>query len=176
MSTQHLPQCGVAMAALFSLFVFPLQQTRAQPVDSQVEIRGELLFADLERHGSLEVVELDNRICVPLHIRPNGHFTLTLEAGNKAYLRFEQDGYLTKEVLVDTRYANLTRQAARKNSTLRFAVQMTPELPDKELLYAGPVGIITYRKGTGLMKVSYDRSMVRNRNGEIVAAGTPQGH
>lgn len=126
--------------------------------------------------GNLEVVELDNRVCVPLHIRPNGHFALKLAAGNKAYLRFEQDGYLTKEVLVDTRYANLTRQAARKNSTLHFAVQMTPELPDKQLAYAGPVGIITFRKGTGLMKVSYDRSMVRNRNGDIVPVGTSQVH
>lgn len=176
MNTQHLPPCGPALAALFSLLLFPLPQTWAQPVDGQVEIRGELLLAGTERVGNLEVVELDNRVCVPLHIRPNGRFTLKLAAGNKAYLRFEQAGYLTKEVLVDTRNANLTRQAARKNSTLHFAVQMTPELPDKELAYAGPVGIITFRKGTGLMKVSYDRSMVRNRNGEIVTVGTPQVH
>src|SRR5690606_29928958 len=98
MRTQHLPRCGPALTALLSLFLFPLQQTWAQPpVDSHVEIRGELLMAGTERHGSLEVVELDNRVCVPLHIRPNGHFALKLAAGNKAYLRFEQDGYLTKE-------------------------------------------------------------------------------
>jgi len=32
----------------------------------------------------------------------------------------------------------------------------------------GPVGTITFLQGTGLMKVRYDRSLVRTQEGDIV--------
>lgn len=133
----------------------------------KVVIHGQVL-TDGGREGTFKVLEVGNWVCRPMEVHPDGKFDLKLDAGDRAYLRFEQDGYLTKEILVDTRNANITKAAARKNKTLRFDVQMTPVLPDRQLVYAGPVGIITYLKGTGLMKVRYDRSLVRNSNGDIV--------
>jgi hypothetical protein len=138
--------------------------TRAQ---DKVVIHGRVLF-DGEQNNVFEVVEVSNWVCQPLVVGSDGRFDLKLNAGERAYLRFEQPGYLSKEVLVDTRNANCTKAAARKNKNLRFDVQMTPELPNKQLAYAGPVGIITYLSGTGLMKVRYDRSLVRQINGDIV--------
>ena len=156
----------------FAFFAFtslaPLN-SNAQSNAERVTIRGQVLVGDTVRNGILEVVEVDNHVCVPLVMQPNGRFELVLHAGTKAYLRFEKDGYLTKEILVDTRNANITREAVKKNKMLRFAVQMVPELTDKEMQYAGPVGVITFRKGTGLMKVQYDRSLVRSSVGDIVS-------
>ncbi|MBS1943401.1 MAG: hypothetical protein JST38_21265 [Bacteroidetes bacterium] len=134
----------------------------------KVEIHGRVLIDEEHQEGTFEVLEVGNWICKPLEVFPDGRFNLKLNAGERAYLRFEQEGFLTKEVLVDTRNANITKAAARKNKSLKFDVQMTPVLPDKQLAYAGPVGIITYLKGTGLMKVKYDRSLVRTGNGDIV--------
>lgn len=131
-------------------------------------IHGRVLIDEQYQQRTFELLEVGNWVCMPLKVSPNGQFDLKLNAGERAYLRFEQEGFLTKEVLVDTRNANITKAAARKNKTLRFDVQMTPVLPDKQLGYAGPVGIITYHKGTGLMKVKYDRSLVRTGNGDIV--------
>lgn len=133
---------------------------RSQGRPDRVSIKGEVLVDDTMRNGTLEVVEVDNRVCIPLLVHADGHFELVLEAGDRAYLRFEKKGYLTKEVLVDTRNANATREALRRNRLLRFAVQMTPELQDPQLQYAAPVGHISFRKGNGLMKVEYDRRLV----------------
>ncbi len=134
----------------------------------KVVIHGRVLIDEDTPMGTFEVVEVGNWFCVPLAVEQDGEFDLRLTVGDLAYLRFEQEGYLTKEVLVDTRNANLTKQSAKRNKHLRFDVQMTPVLPDKHMVYRGPVGIITYLKGTGLMKVKYDRSLVRLDDGFIV--------
>lgn len=131
----------------------------------QVVIRGKILCDVACTNHTFEVLEVSDWICLPLDIKASGQFTIKLAIGDRACLRFEQEGYLTKEVVVDTKHANLTRKAARKNRSLHFDVQMTPLLPDKDLVYAGPVGNISFQEKTGLMKVQFDRSMVqRNRN------------
>ncbi|MCB0756854.1 MAG: hypothetical protein KDC01_00230 [Flavobacteriales bacterium] len=169
MKTRNLPRPSLRFVAVFAIATCIAPTGSAQKHTDKVTIRGQVLVSDTARSGTLEVVEVDNHYCVPLVVHSNGRFELVLEAGNKAYLRFEKDGYLTKEVLVDTHNANITREAVRKNKMLRFAVQMTPELPDKRLHYAAPVGIISFLNGTGLMKVRYDRRLVRRSDGDIVA-------
>lgn len=158
-SSQIVPLC-IACATFFPASING---------QDKVMIHGRVLIDEDSPMGTFEVVEVGNRFCVPLGVEPDGGFDLKLAVGDLAYLRFEQEGYLTKEVLVDTRNANITKAVARKNKNLRFDVQMTPVLPDKRLVYRGPVGIITYVKGTGQMKVKYDRSLVRLGNGDIVA-------
>lgn len=173
MKTRNLPLPSLRFVAVFALATCIAQTGSAQKHADRVTIRGHVLVNDTVRNGTLEVVEVDNRYCVPLVMHSNGRFELVLEAGNKAYLRFEKEGYLTKEVLVDTQNADITREAVKKNMMLRFAVQMTPELPDKRLHYAAPVGIISFLKGSGLMKVQYDHRLVRKSSGDIVANEGP---
>lgn len=153
-------------AALVSAISMPRCLAQEQP--DRVVFKGKVLVDDDVRNGTLEVVEVDNRVCIPLVVHPDGRFELVLAAGNKAYLRFEKEGYLTKEILIDTKNANLTREALRRNNLLRFAVQMVPNLPDGSLAYAAPVGYISFLKGTGLMKVEYDRRVVKRDNKEMV--------
>lgn len=140
-----------------------------QKPDNSVDVKGRLLLDEAEPwDGSLTVVEMNNASCVPLELKDDGIFRLSMTVGSKAYLRFERTGYLTKEILVDTKNADKCTTNCSKNEKLRFDVQMTPVLPDRSLRYAGPVGTITFMKGTGLMKVRYDRSLVRTQEGDIV--------
>ena len=169
MKTLALLRNFLPICAFFAFSALAPLSSTAQDHSERVTIRGQILVDDTVPNGSLEVVEVNNRVCVPLEMHSNGRFELVLAAGNKAYLRFEKDGYLTKEVLVDTKNADITRDAVKKNKMLRFSVQMVRELSDKNLHYAGPVGVIRFSKSTGLMKVVYDRSLVRSSAGDIVA-------
>lgn len=173
MKTPANLQCTTALAATLAMGLLAPAGSTAQDRQHRVEIHGRVLVDDNARTGSLEVVEVDNRRCIPLTMHPDGRFELVLDPGDQAYLRFEKEGYLTKEVLVDTRNANITPAAAKRNKDLRFAVQMAPQLPDKQLAYAGPVGSITFLKGSGLMKVQYNRSLARTSTGDIVALDGP---
>lgn len=158
-------RCQVLAFAMASLALL----TSAYGQDKEnVAIKGRM-FTDAPQGASnvLAVVELDNWVCTPLEFHPDGKFKLSLPMGSSAYLRFEQPGYLSKEVLVNTAYADECKKACRKNENLKFDVEMTPELPDKHLQYMGPVGIITFLKGSGLMKIRYDRTLVRNSDGDI---------
>jgi hypothetical protein len=168
MKTRTNPLMKAALAVLITYAMVMACTCKAQERPDRVVIKGQVLVDDDVRNGSLEVVEVDNRVCVPLLVHPDGRFELVLAAGEKAYLRFEKEGYITKEVLVDTKNANLTREALRKNKLLRFAVQMVPNLPDRSLAYVAPVGYISFLKGTGLMKVRYDRRVVRNDGRDLV--------
>lgn len=157
----NVPFKPLAAFAFLSCSLVPSAAIHGQ---DRVVIHGKVLMDEGSPDSTFEVMEVDAQSCVPLEVKRNGQFTIKLDIGERAYLRFEQEGYLTKEVLVDTKHANLTRAAARENRLLRFDVQMTPQLPNKELAYAGPVGIISFQEGTGGMKVQYDRSMVRRRS------------
>lgn len=137
----------------------------------QVELKGRILIDEpTPITSALTVVELDNQVCVPLELGDDGKFRLAISSGSKAYLRFEEAGYFTKEILVDTENADRCTGKCRKNEKVRFDVRMVPDHADKSLHYRGPVGIITFRKGSGLMQVKYDRTLVRTSEGEIVEA------
>lgn len=170
MKTLNTPICSkslrcqtVAFAiASLTLFASAYGQDR-------VEIKGRILTDAPEGvSDALAVLELDNWVCTPLEFRPDGKFKLSMPMGSSAYLRFEQPGYLNKEVLVNTANADQCKKACHKNENLKFDVQMTPQQPDKHLQYMGPVGIITFLKGSGLMKVHYDRTLTRTMEGDIV--------
>ena len=163
------PVTLLSIASSCTLACGMLLATHAHGQD-KVVVHGNVFVDGHDQAGTFEVVEVENRSCLPLEVNENGQFDLTLNIGDRASLRFERDGYLTKVVTVDTRNANTTREAARKNKHLRFSVQMTPELPNKHMAYAGPVGVITYQKGSGLMKVRYDRSLVQRTYTDVVVS------
>lgn len=172
MKTATSPICSKSLRCLvvtFTMVCLAVMTSAYGQDKEQVAIKGRML-TDAPQGASdvLAVVELDDRVCTPLEFHPDGKFKLSLPMGSSAYLRFEQPGYLSKEVLVNTANADLCKKACRKNENLKFDVQMTPELPDKHLQYMGPVGIITFLKGSGLMKVRYDRTLIHTTEGDIV--------
>jgi hypothetical protein len=151
-------------AALIGALLLILLLAAALPAsarEKQIEIRGRMLVDDTIMSDALLVVEVDDQRCLPFQLDGDGRFMLRLPVGSKIQLRFEKPGYLTKEVLIDTKNALNTKRAAKLNKLVRFDVQMSRELPDR--VYAGPVGTITFLKGSGLMKVKYDRTLAESR-------------
>ena len=55
--------------------LFPLNSL-AQGNSERVTIRGQVLVDDAMGNSNLEVVEVDNLVCVPLSMHPNGRFEL----------------------------------------------------------------------------------------------------
>ena len=165
MKTPNTSICSTSRRCRIVTFVLPcfllLSSAYGQDKD-QVDIKGRML-TDAPQGASdvLAVVELDNRVCTPLDVHPDGKFKLSLPMGSTAYLRFEQTGYLSKEVLVNTANADACNKECRRNENVKFDVRMTPVLSDDRLLYRGPVGTITFLKRTGTMLVRYDRRLMR---------------
>lgn len=92
-------------------------------------------------------------------VSETGRFSVTLPADVEATLRFEKPGHLSKEVLVDTRYAGdgTFEQRTRK---LKFAVVMQLERHMGNWTYNGPVGAIAFDQGGGCLAVQHDRALV----------------
>lgn len=125
----------------------------------EIEIRGRLLLDGATTADAILVVEVNEVDCVPFDFYPDGRFVLTVPVDSKAQIRFEKPGYMSKEVALDTRNALLTAKAVKLNKRVDFDVLLQP-LPAKDMAYAGPVGDITFVKGSGLMKVRTDRTLI----------------
>jgi hypothetical protein len=126
----------------------------------EIKIRGRLLLDGVAHTDAILVVEVNDMDCVPFDLDADGRFSFNIPIDGQARIRFEKPGYLSKEVTVDTRNALLTEKAEKLNKRVDFDVLLQP-LPSKEMAYAGPVGKITFTKGTGLMKVRTDRTLTR---------------
>lgn len=139
-----------------------------------IEIRGRLLLDGEALADAMLVVEVDDQDCIPFNLFPDGRFELSLPIDAKANIRFEKPGYMSKDVAVDTRNALRTNEAIRKNKLVRFDVQLQPE-PRNERMYAKPVGSITFAKGSGLMKVQHDRTVIDTPNAGAAIAPKKDG-
>lgn len=157
-------------AAAFLMFGW---STMAFARVEMVEISGRMVLDELTLADALLVVEVDDAQCVPFELEADGRFRFKVPLGSKACLRFEKPGYLTKSILVDTRNALLTDEARKKNKHVRFDVRMSPSWGHEHLCYAGPVGSISFLKGSGLMKVLYDRSLATTCALDSLAADGP---
>jgi hypothetical protein len=91
----------------------------------------------------------------------NGRFTIGLPAGTEATVRFERDGYQTKEVLVDTRGAVA---GTHMEHAISFAVVLDPVRTMGGQTYAGPVATISVEPGGGSLAVVHSRRLVPTRH------------
>jgi hypothetical protein len=158
----RLPFRAAAPFLLAACFGFLHQPLTARDTGGGelVEVRGRILANAIDPADALLVVEVDGESCLPFTLRGDGRFTLRLPAGSTALLRFELEGCVTKEVVVDTRNAH----ASAGRYTMRrvgFDVLMAPPPHDTNVIYARPVGGIRFQKGSGLMDVRHDRQLVR---------------
>ncbi len=142
----------LAVLGLFSLAVFAGEK----PTGQRITISGQLHADRTGMSDAIVVVELGHDICLRSELRADGRFAFELPAGAKAKLVFLKPGYMAKEVLVDTRNAQL---GAKANKNVRFEVVLDEIAQHVNETYVGPVGYITFLKGTGLMRVQHDERM-----------------
>jgi hypothetical protein len=149
-------------AALLALFITLCSTAMAKaPVvaaEEAVELTGWLHVEDHSFSGATVAVKVNGAIREAI-VSETGRFTVTLPAGTEAVLRFEMPGHLTKEVVVDTHFAQdgVPGQRVRR---VRFAVILELERHMAGFRYQGPVGSIGFDQGGGCMAVARERKLV----------------
>lgn len=93
------------------------------------------------------------------HVSESGRFTVLLPAETEAILRFQKEGHLTKEILVDTRHAR-DGEPGQRDRRVKFAVIMQKESHMAGYTYPGPVGAIGFESGGGCLAIAHDRALV----------------
>ncbi len=90
----------------------------------------------------------------------SGRFTVSLPLEAEVRLRFRKAGHVEKIVTVDTRNAVDGRRARRLSRGVKFDVELLPEERLSGFTYDGPVGTISFVRGSGLMKVTYHEQLI----------------
>ncbi len=160
MNTRNTPRIPLLIhfALLIILTVLAAFTARAESPEA-VTIRGWLHAGESNLSDALVVVELNGESCVRSVLLRNGRFEFELPVNAKARLVFEKPGYLSKEVLVDTRNAKAGSRANKANRTVKFEVVLEEETRYRDHVYMGPVGTIDFVNGTGTMKVRYFKQL-----------------
>lgn len=120
-----------------------------------VMIIGWLSAAEADQEDAVLSVELEGETCVYALLEPDGRFAFSLPVDARAELFFGKPGHRWKRIVVDTRNADGSAKARRVNKDVRFEVVLEREADRPVGVDAGPVGSISFLKGTGLMKVRY---------------------
>jgi hypothetical protein len=115
------------------------------------DLRMDEVVVEVEVGGSVEYTRVSR----------NGRFTVGLPAGTEATLRFERNGYQTKEVLVDTRGAVA---GTHTEHAISFAVVLDPVRTMGGQTFAGPVATISVAPGGGGLAVVHTRRLVPARH------------
>ncbi len=155
MKTLHHILQGTAVLA-FTTLCTPADLQAGTP--QHIEVRGRVLLDGTTAEDAMLTIVMDNACNLPFELQANGRFKVLLPVNSQFTIRFEKPGYLSKDVVVDTHYALCSTTARKANHIVRFDVQMQP-MPAVACAYAGPVGCISFIKGSGLMKVRYDRTL-----------------
>ena len=111
------------LTAFFALLGIGLYATPIQdPVKKPLLITGWLHVKDSTVPDVILVVELEENFCTHSEILPNGRFYFEIPVDAKARLVFNKPGYLTKEVVIDTRNALNNKEATKVNSKVKFDI------------------------------------------------------
>lgn len=134
----------------------------------RIMVSGQILLDGAPSENVQLTVMLDGISCATYQVRANGGFKFSLPAETMAVLHFSKLGYLSKDIVVDTRNALCSTAARKRNHAVAFDVQMQPA-PFMERTFANPVGTITFIRGSGLMKVEHDRTLIKLPGGMDLA-------
>ncbi|MBK8499050.1 MAG: hypothetical protein IPL52_09580 [Flavobacteriales bacterium] len=164
MKTRNIPTLeAVALAAILaiaglSLIAAPMLATPTAP--EEVIFTGWLHVDDNSVDDLVLVVTVDEDRCLYAEVEGSGRFVISVPVGCRAMLSFFKPGHLTKEVEIDTRNSMNTSKAQRANKKVKFDVVMEAVEKRPGRKYEGPVGSLSFVRGTGTMKVKHDLRVV----------------
>ena len=164
MKTRNIPALeAVALAAMLaiaglSLMAAPITPTPGAP--QEVILTGWMHVEDNTLDDLILVVTVDEDRCLFADVDGSGRFVIAVPVGCRALLSFIKPGDLTKEVEVDTHNSMMTSQAQRANKRVKFDVVIEPIGKRLGRTYEGPVGSLSFVRGTGTMKVKHDLRVV----------------
>ncbi len=126
----------------------------------RVLVSGRLMAHGIRADERVLVFDADGRCLARTPVAFTGHFRVALPAHAQVTLHFRKPGHVEKVVRVDTRNAVDSAKARRLNRNVHFDVVLVPvvELPD--MAYDGPVGSISFVRGSGLMTVRHHERLM----------------
>ncbi|HRH70247.1 MAG: hypothetical protein JNL43_13155 [Flavobacteriales bacterium] len=161
MENRNTPQLKSGLVALV-LLVSATTHAASPPArivaSEAVELTGWLHTEDFTVHETTVEVEV-NGVTEVAPVTLNGRFHIELPADAEVRLRFEKEGHLSKEVIVDTRHAQVG-DAGQHIRHVKCAVIMELERRMGGLTYAGPVGSLAFDPEGGCLAVTHDRKLV----------------
>ena len=143
--------------------------TGALFANKQITFHGQIETLDGGYRKGMVVIDRADGSTDSLAITANGKFKITVEENSRVHLTFKQDGYITKVVEVNT-VNSFPKFKNETDRTVRFDVQLLPQSPNNDLAFAAPVGHNTFTKGSGLMKVHYDHTLVTLAQENVTAS------
>lgn len=138
----------------------PFKKPDWQSATQEVWITGQLFVID-DRMDDVELlIDVENGQCQSARIKKNGRFDVLLPAGAKARMIFQKPEHIAKEVVVDA--SDLDRKMFTRGEDRRvdFDVILIPEEHYPGFMHDGPVGSITFRQGTTVLKVQHHETLV----------------
>ena len=135
----------------------------------QVTFHGQIETLDGGYRRGMVVIDRADGTTDSLAISSKGKCKISVEENSRVHLTFKQDGYITKVVEINT-VNSFPKFKDESDRTVRFDVQLLPQSPNKDLAFAAPVGHITFTKGSGLMKVHYDHTLVTIAQPDVTAS------
>jgi len=123
-----------------------------------VRIDGHVVVPSQLRSQVVLTMDVGDTSCVHVKLHGRGRFTIETRDTTRYVLRFEQDGSITRSVMVNTR--NVRRKVGKKVHHIDFDVVMLSVDTVLRQRYAGPVGRIDFRHSNGRMVIQRDKTMV----------------
>lgn len=157
---------SLAVAALFSCTTLaraagPLYVPAS---DEAVVLTGWLHVEDLGFESTSVDLEV-NGATLAVPVSNTGRIDLSLPAGVEAVLRFKHPGHLSKEVVVDTRYAK-AGDPGKHLRHVKFAVILEKDYLRDGSTYAGPVGGIGFDPDGGCLAIDHSRRLIVGRKNQ----------
>lgn len=160
LAARPAPFGGLSRAVAGMMAWFSPERSTGMTADAAVQVSGRLLAKGSHRNEVVRALDEEGRCIARTTTDLTGRFRLELPRDARVQLHFSKPDHLEKVVKVDTHHAVAGKRARRLNRNVRFDVVLVPgtELPD--MGYDGPVGTITFVRGSGLMKVHHHERLL----------------
>ncbi|NND78097.1 MAG: hypothetical protein HKN39_07935 [Flavobacteriales bacterium] len=120
----------------------------------KININGNFIVIDGDHFDSRLELRNEYGAVKEIPIKKNGNFSFEAEKNKNYVLSFIKEGYINKEVIIDTHF-----DGDLKLGNVVFAVKLFPQASDSaELIYNEPVGAIRFVSGTEFV-VEYNYSV-----------------
>ena len=126
----------------------------------EVWLTGQLIVKDDAMDDVELLIAVENGECREARIRKSGRFDIVLAAGSKARLTFQKPDHIAKEILVDATNVNKDLIGRGEDRKVKFDVILVPDDAYPGLVHDGPVGSITFRRGSSALKVDHHERLV----------------
>ncbi|MCC6542690.1 MAG: hypothetical protein IT225_10755 [Flavobacteriales bacterium] len=148
---------------LTSLVAVAAIATRAQ---ATIDLKG--CVRTLVSHSAPVRVHLSvNGVETPLPVYGNGGFKVTVREGQIVVIRATCDGFISKEVAINTENASLEKERRK----VKFEVELEAQDSLGFRRYIYPVGQISFDRGTGRLLVQHNKTLFRDE--QPLVARTP---